>query len=266
MNGQVSMDSRLEVLRQDLPDPFDTARQRDALFAHPAARELLAEDSGVERLLAYLERQPTPSHAQVAVILLSRCGNGTVYRRLLAVLGHADRRLAEAFEPGFWFLPEPPARLARDLAALVDATRRPFPLLLLQRPAAAEVRDSLEKFIRLREMPLSAYALYAYAYVPEPRDRALLEMAAGWLDEPTLCSTAGLELLRMGADEGIAGIRAGLQAADSALRAMVYYRLGPYLEKDVVLAARYDAMASPASQQAATDRLIDGLRRREVQP
>jgi len=266
MNEQATMDSRLEVLRRDMPDPFNMPRQWDVFFAHPVARELLAGDSGVERLLAYLESQPAPARARVAVILLSRRGDDPVYRRLLGVLDHSDRQLAEAFEPGFWLLSRPHAQMARDLVALVDATHRPFPLLLLQRPVAAEVRGSLEKFIRWREMPLSAYALYAYAYVPEPRDRALLEMVAGWLDEPALCSTAGLELLRMGAGGGSAGIRAGLQAADPALREVVYYRLSPYLAKDLILAAHYDAAAAPASQQAATDRLIDGLRRREVQP
>ncbi|MDE2154831.1 MAG: hypothetical protein KGJ32_02895 [Xanthomonadaceae bacterium] len=260
------MDSRLDVLYQDMPDPFNVPRQWEAFLAHPVARDLLAGDCGIERLLAYLERQPEPPRARVAVILLSHCGSDPVYRRLLAVLEHSDQRLAEAFEPGFWLLPRSQAEMARDLAALVDVTHNPFPLLLLQRPVAAEVRDSLEKFIRWREMPLSAYALYAYAYVPEPRDRAMLEMVARWLDQPSLCSTAGLELLRMGSGEGVAGIRAGLQAADPALRETVYCRLGPYLAKDLVRAAQYDAAAAPTSQVAATDRLIDGLRRREVRP
>ena len=173
MNAPASMQARLEVLRQDLPDPFAMRAGLDAFFALPRVRELLADGTAGAQLLDYLEHQPEPALARVAVILLSRCLTDTLYRRLLAVLERADMELTEACDAGLWLLPVDQAALARELVGMTS-TGQPFPLLLLQRPIAAEVRASLEHFIRLGKLPLSLYALYAYAYVPRPRDQALL--------------------------------------------------------------------------------------------
>jgi hypothetical protein len=173
MNAPASMQARLDVLRQDLPDPFALPAGLDAFFTLPAVRELLADSTAGAQLLDYLERQPEPSLARVAVILLSRCLTEPLYRRLLAVLERADQELTEACDAGLWLLPVDHAELARTLVGMSNAAQ-PYPLLLLQRPIAAEVRASLEHFIRAGKLPLSLYALYAYAYVPKPRDRALL--------------------------------------------------------------------------------------------
>jgi len=167
------MQARLEVLRQDLPDPFAMRAGLDAFFALPRVRELLADNTAGAQLLDYLEHQPEPSLARVAVILLSRCLTDPLYRRLLAVLEHAQLELTEACDAGLWLLPVDQAALAKALVSM-SSPAHPFPLLLLQRPIAAEVRAALEQLIRGGELPLSLYALYAYAYVPKPRDKALL--------------------------------------------------------------------------------------------
>ena len=265
MTAQASIEARLEVLRQDLPDPLAISARMDAFLVHPVARELLSDNAAGERLVEYLEDHPEPSRARVAVILLSRCLSNPLYQRLLAVLERADLALTEACEAGLWLLPVDHAVLARALVSMAS-TARPFPLLLLQRPVAIEVRESLEDFIRVCELPLSLYALYAYAYIPKPRDRALLETVSRRLEQPALCAEAGLQLLQMDDLAGLPGLRQGLCSDDATLRQMTYYRLGAHLSKEAVQTAHYDVQADPASQHAAIDQLLGSLRYHEVKP
>ncbi|MGO4700719.1 hypothetical protein [Dyella sp. 2RAB6] len=265
MSASAAIATRLEVLRQDLPDPFAMAAQLDAFFAQPATRELLAESTTGERLLDYLENQPEPSLARVAVILLARCLTDPLYQRLLAVLERADLALTEACETGLWLLPVDQAALARALVSMANAAH-PLPLLLLQRPVAVEVRASLEHFIRAGEMPLSLYALYAYAYIPKPRDNALLSGVSRRLQQPALCAEAGLQLLQAHDLTGLPGIREGLRSADAELRETTYARLAPHLSEAAAQSTHYDVMADPASQYASIDRLLESLRHDEAKP
>jgi hypothetical protein len=159
---------------------------------------------------------------------------------LLAILREVDKPATHAFEPGIWLVQLPEKKIAHDLVQLVDSSGNPNPLLLLQRPAANEVRSELARFVAERKMPLSAYALYAYGYALETSDIPFLKEVGEWVDIPELSALAGLDLLKLGSKEGLAGIRAGLLSSNEELRTMTYYQLAHYLPKAAIAEAAYD--------------------------
>lgn len=252
------IEDELEELRQTLPDPFEMPTKLGEFFDGPVAQRLIAggEDT-VRRLLAFLERCREPALARVAVLLLSRFPAADFYPRLPGILERSDQRTTEAFESGLWLIHLPERQIAQDLVRVAESSGNPNPLLLLQRPAAKEVRDELGEFIRRRKLPLSLYALYAYGYALEPGDIPLLKDVSEWVDTPQLSAPAGLYLLSLGSKDGLAGVRAGLMSPDEDLRTLTYYELGDYLSKTVIAEAGYRPSEPGDSQGAAVDKLIE---------
>lgn len=261
MTNQSSIAQELEALRQVFPDPFSLPAGLTSFFAEPVAQQLLADGPPTaQRLVAFLESNPEPSLARVAVILLSRFAPTAYYSRLLTILEHGGQALVEAFDLGLWLIQLPPEQIAGDLVRLVATAQTPYPLLLLQRPQAQAVRRELAEFIRQRQLPLSLFALYSYRYTLEPSDVPLLSAVAEWRELPSVASLAGIYLLRLGSTVGIAGIRAGLSAADEAVRMITYYELASFLPQTSLEEARFDPARPADAQQTAIEMLINQLR------
>lgn len=251
-------ETELEELRQALPDPFELSSKLGDFFNHPTAQRLSAGgDETVRRLLDFLKQSREPALTRVAVLMLSRFQPAAFYDELLAILSAADKSTAEAFEPGIWLVQLPERQIAQDLVRIVQSSGNPTPLLLLQRPAAKEIRDELSEFIRRRKLPLSLYALYAYRYALEPGDIPLLKAVSEWVDTPQLSAPAGLYLLSLGSKDGLAGVRAGLMSPDEDLRTLTYYELGNYLSKTTIAESGYRPSEPGDSQGAAADKLIE---------
>jgi hypothetical protein len=186
-----AIEQELEALRQQLPDPFAMSTGLDAWFASPAVVRLIARgDATIDALFAYLQDRPEPALARVAVLLLTRFDPQRVYPRLLPLLGKADITTVAAFEPGWWLIDLPPASLARDLVRLARESGNPTPLLLLQRPAAREVKTDLLDLIRSRRDKDSLFALYALRYALDPSDVPLLREVEAWTDAPEASAVA----------------------------------------------------------------------------
>jgi hypothetical protein len=253
-----NIETDLEDLRRALPDPFKLSSELDTFFNHPVAQSLIAGgEESVRRIIAFLENCQEPPVARIAVILLSRFASALFYQQLLTILEKADKSLAEAFEPGLWLIQLREQQIAQDLVRVVSSSGNPYPLLLLQRPVAKQVRSELGNFIRQRQMPLSLYALYDYGYALEPNDIPLLKTVSEWVDIPELSALAGLYALRLGSKDGLAGIRVGLMSSNEELRTITYYELGKYLSKTVIAETGYDATKPGDSQRAVIDNLIE---------
>ena len=256
-----SITTELEQLRQLLPEPFEMRSKLDDFFNHPAVQQLIAGgEETIRRLISFLKQRPDPSLVRVAVLLLTRFPVVKFWDELLAILREADKPATHAFEPGIWLVQLPENKIAHDLVQLVASSGNPNPLLLLQRPAAKEVRPELAAFVAERKMPLSAYALYAYGYALEPSDIPFLKEVAEWVDTPELSALAGLDLLKLGSKEGLAGIRAGLLSGNEELRTMTYYQLGQYLPKAAIAEAAYDPSKSAESLLEAVETLMSQVR------
>lgn len=250
----------LEALRQFLPDPFDLPGGLEVFFNYPAAQELIAGGKkSIRRIMDYLEKDPDPALARVAVLLLSRFQPEAFYQGLLGVLKKSDRPVAEAFETGLWLIRMPEQQVARDIVNIVESSGNPYPLLLLQRPAAKAVRTRLAGYIKQRRLPLSLYALYCYRYAMEQDDVPLLKLVSACFDIPVMSALAGLYLLKLGCKDGLPGIRAGLLAQDEELRMLTYYEFAAYLPKHVIEKAGYDPARSGNSQEDAVDILVNYL-------
>jgi hypothetical protein len=251
----------LEELRQALPEPFDMASKLEEFFQHPTAHRLIAgHRKSIRLLLGFLETCREPALARVAVLLLSRFPAADFYASLLTILQRSNQAMTEAFDTGLWLLQLPAAGIARDLVSLVAASDNPYPLLLLQRPVALEVRSELAGFMKQRRLPLSLYALYSYGYALQPEDAPLLQEIAGWEELPEMAANAGLYLLKLGSKAGLPGIRSGLSAANGELRALIYYRLAEFLPKQAIEQAGYDPVKPADTQQAAVDNLLDRVK------
>jgi hypothetical protein len=249
---------QLEELRRSLSEPFRLTSELELFFKHPVSVSLVAgREESVRRMIDFAGNCQDAALIRVAVLLLSQFPPAGVYDQLLKILGKADKSVTLAFEPGLWLIDLPAQRIAEDLVCLVAREGNPFPLLLLQRPIAKEVRSSLERFIRQREMPVAVYALYAYGYALEPSDTPLLEMVSSWIDNPELAALAGVYLLRLGNKAGLAGVKAGLMSCDEELRAMTYYELSNYLPPNVTGRAGYDPTQRGDSQGNAVSILLD---------
>jgi hypothetical protein len=255
-----NIQEKLEELRHALPDPFRLSSELDTFFNHPVAQSLITGgEESVRRIIAFLESCSEPALARIAVLVLSRFEPDLFYEQLLKILEKTNKSLTQAFESGLWLIQLPEQQIAQDLVRVVTSSGNPYPLLLLQRPVAKEVRPELGDFIRQRQMPLSLYALYAYGYVLEPDDIPLLKLVAEWVDIPELSALAGLYLLRLDSKDGLSGIRAGLMSSDEELRARTYYELSNYLPKTVIAQAGRDPTKQGDSQQVAVDNLINHI-------
>jgi len=254
MHYNKKFEKDLEILRQELPDPFQIPEKLDDFFNSPAAQQLIARGTDFVRdALFFLEECKEPSLARVAVILLSRFDPSEFYLDLLSKLKNANRQMVEAFEQGLWLIKLPERQIARDIVNIVVLSGNANPLLLLQRPAAKEVRSELADFIKQRKMPLSLYSLYCFGYALERDDIPLMSAVSMWLELPELSSLAGIYLLRLGSKEGHAGIRAGLTASNVQLRTLTFYELFPYLPDEIRDRANYDPAKSVESQRSAVE-------------
>ncbi len=260
MTGKSDIEKDLEDLRQVLPDPFDLPGGLEVFFNYPAAQKLIAEGNmSIRRIIDYLESDPNPVLARVAVLLLSRFQPDAFYPGLLEVLKKSDRPVAEAFETGLWLIRMPEQQIARDLVNIVASSDNPYPLLLLQRPAAKAVRTRLAGFVKQRRLPLSLYALYCYRYAMEQEDISLLKLVSTWVDLPEMSALAGLYLLKLDCKDGLPGIRAGLLASDEELRMMTYYEFAAYLPKPVIEQSGYDPVKPGKTNEDAVDILVNYL-------
>jgi hypothetical protein len=247
----------LEEVRQALPDPFLLEARRSDVFGMPVARELI--DGGQEsadRLLTFLEDQPEPHLAKVAVMLLSALSPEVFYSRLLAVLSRQSPDLVAAYEPGIWWVRLPSDQIARELVSLAVTSRNPSVLLLLQRPEARGIREPLRYLIQEHRDPASRHALYALGYALRPDDVPLLREVSRWSDDPDAAARAGLYLLGLGSIDGVEGVRAGLASADQDLREATYRDLAPFLRPETVQSRRFDPGQPPDSQQQAIAELV----------
>jgi hypothetical protein len=161
MSG-VDIKAELEALAQSMPEPFRLREEADAFFSRPAARAAIG--AGVPRIISSLHSHSGPPLARVAVMLLSRFPSALYYADLLAILRSADEETTLAFEPGLWMSDVDEASAAKDLVRLVAESGNPFPLLLLQRPAAKSVKAELESFVAAGRQPVARYARYALRY------------------------------------------------------------------------------------------------------
>lgn len=260
MTAERNIEEVLEQLRQALPDPFESPAKMEEFLSGPAAQEMIARGHiAISAILDYLSNQPNPALARPAVILLSRFEPTTFYPQLLGILAKADGPLVQAFETGLWLIHVPQEQIARDLVRIVTVEKNPYPLLLLQRPAAKAVRSELAGFIQQRRLPLSLYALYCYEYALGPEDVPLMREVSTWTDIPRISALAGLYLLKSGLKSGLEGIRAGLLASSEQIRTDTYHGLREYLPERIVDQAKYDPTQEGATQQAAADVLINFL-------
>ncbi len=259
MNKQASPAVELEALRQKLPDPFHAAGGFEAFFQSDEARALLGGGSAsATRLLQFLDTTNEPALARVAVLVLSRMDPALYYTRLVELLGHKDAPMVEAFDLGFWRIPLPEPKLARDVVGVVDASGNASPLLLLQRPgAAAAVHADLVRLVDEGRKPFARYAMFALGSALVPEDVPFLVRHAQRTDAPDVAAPAGVYLLRLGSRAGAAGIEAGLTSPDADLRASTYYALSSQLSKDALRRIRFDPVAPPASQRDAVAALME---------
>lgn len=260
LNTRIETD--LEMLRQELPDPFFLPDKLDEFFANPVAQQLIAKGTAsIKDILSFLVVCTEPSLARVAVLLLSTYEPSEFYQDLLAILKNADEATSEAFEDGMWRIKLPDEQIAKDLVNIVSSSGNPNPLLLLQRSAVITVKSELAGFIKTRQLPLSLYSLYCYGYALEKGDNTFLTIVSGWVEIPEISSLAGLYLLRLGSKDGTIGIWAGLVSPDVQLRTITYYELFKYLPDEVVDEANYDPAKCVESQQPAMYILMKYLTR-----
>jgi hypothetical protein len=260
MTAEKNLEGLLEELRQALPDPFESRSKMEVFLSSPAAQELIGGgERSINAILDYLANQPNPALARPAVILLSRVEPATFYPQLLGILAKADEPLVQAFETGLWLIQVPEEQIARDLVRIVSVENNPYPLLLLQRPAANAVRGELAGFIQQRRLPLSLYALYCYEYALGPEGVPLMREVSTWTEIPEMAALAGLYLLKLGSKSGLEGIRVGLLASSEQVRTATYYGLREYLPEQIVNQAKYDPKQEGATQEAAADVLINFL-------
>ncbi len=250
----------MDELRQVFPDPLGLPANADVFFNHPTAKRLIARgQQSVSLILRFLESRPHPSLVRPAVLLLSRFAPAGFYAALLELLEKADQQTAEAFEFGLWLVQVPEPRIARDLVGMVGASGNPYPLLLLQRPAAKVVRPELQSFVGKHQLPLSLYALYCYQYTLEKEDIPLLTTVSKWVDVPELSALAGLCLLKLSSVDGLAGIRAGLMSPSEQVRTTTYYGLTEYLPRNAFAESGYDPAKRIEARQAAVDVLMEHI-------
>lgn len=257
-------DLRTELARLAvfLDDPFRGEEAVARLLADPAAQRLLnGGDTTALALVSLLRGSPEPPLARVAVLLAARSWSEAGYAGLLDVLGHADQRLALAFDTGLWRAPRDEAAIARDVVRVVQSSGNPAPLILLQRPgAAAAVKPSLQEFVRAGAAPFAEPAMAALAYAAGPADIPFLTEIAGAVDRPGLSAEAGISLLRLGSQAGWRGIEAGLTASDEERRVATFATLRPLLPEPLRQDPGFDPRAPAGSQPAVVARLRDALR------
>jgi hypothetical protein len=260
MTPEARLEMLLEELRQALPDPFELRPRYEEFIGSPAARELLADgDRSAQRIIQFLESNPDPALARPAMLVLARFAPEVFYPRLLGILARANRGVIEALDAGFWFMQVPEGQVAQDLVGIVRSSGNPYPLLLLQRPVAKVVRPSLAELVKQRRLPESLFALYCYSYGTGPEDAPLLTLVSAWTDIPEMAAAAGVDLLKLGSKEGLAGIRAGLVASDLDLRKITYQEAAQFLSRSSMVEAGYDPFGQGEEQQAAADRPIRHL-------
>ena len=120
------------------------------------------------------------------------------------------------------------------------------------------MRSGLAELVRQRRLPVSLSALYCYGYGTGPEDTPLLRQVSAWTDIPEMAALAGVDLLKLGSKEGLAGIRAGLMAADLDLMKITYHDVAQFLSGSALTEAGYDPFAEEERQTAA-GRLIHHL-------
>jgi hypothetical protein len=252
--------TELDRLAGFLEEPFHRDEGVARLLADPVAQRVLAGGEAARELLAFLRRSPEPSLARVAVLLAARSGADAVYDELLDILGHADQRLAVAFDTGLWRAPRGEAAIARDIVRVVETSGNPEPLILLQRPgAAAAVKSRLQDLVRSGIARFAEYAMAALAYAVEPADIPFLTEIAHGVDRPALSAEAGIALLRLGSPAGWRGIEAGLTARDEDRRVTTFSALRPLLPEDLRRDPGFDPRRPAGSQPDAVARLRDAL-------
>lgn len=178
----------LEELRQAQPDPFELRSKYDEFIREPAAQELLA--GSPQSIVDFLASNPGPALARPAMLVLARFAPEAFYPQLLGVIERAGQGLIEALDAGLWFVQLPEQQIARDLMRIVLSSGNPYPLLLLQRPAAQAVRGELAELVEQRRLPASLYALYCYSYFAGPEDAPLLKRVSTWTDIPEMAALA----------------------------------------------------------------------------
>lgn len=266
MEPGMSIEIALEAARRVLPDPFHLPSQLDAFFASPEARRLLESDRfTAESLLAFVEAGGDHALVNVAVILLSRLDQGAAYPELLKILRNADKPTAEAFDTGLWLMDMPESQIAEDLAALVQSTGNPNPLLLLQRDVAASIKEPLRRLIEGDNPITSLYAMYCYRYALDPLDRPFLVKCSRGKAGSELAAIAGLYLLELGSTEGHAGILAGLESPDSTVREATYFELCKHLPKGVLEQVGYDPQDTTSDRSAKAAALVASLAKRDLE-
>jgi hypothetical protein len=166
--SEADIKSEVETLARTMPEPFRLCEEADAFFARPAAQAVLA--AGARGIVAFLRSRPNPPLARVAVMLLSRFPSVQYQVDLLDILRRSDEQTTLAFEPGLWMSDLDKAVMAKALVRLATDDGNPFPLLLLQRPAAGAVKAELESLVESGRQPFALYAGYALPYADRAGD------------------------------------------------------------------------------------------------
>lgn len=258
-NDYSEIERDLDILLQAFPDPLKLSTELETFLDHPVTKQFITGgDEPVKRLVLFLQECHEPSLAMVAVIILSRFPATLFYTDLLEFLGKSDQHMTMAIETGLWMIELEERQIAEDLINVVTSSGNPYPLLLLQRPAAQTVSVQLAEFIRQHQIPLSLYALYCYRYVMPSQDTMLLIEVSNW-DEPEMSALAGLYLLKLSRKESLQGINRGLMAKDEQVRIMTYRELAAYLPEEVFNQTNYDPKKEPNLQMTAVNHLLQEL-------
>lgn len=160
---------RLELLRQQLPDPFRMKEDNGKFYNDPNAKALIEEgQESADAILQYLGGSPQPSLTVPAILLLAALDPGLFYDRLIAVLKNTSRPVTEAFEHGFWLIKKDEEQLASDLISIV--VQNPAVLLLLQRPVVKKYKAQLQQWIEGNNKEMALYAMYCYKYALDNDD------------------------------------------------------------------------------------------------
>jgi hypothetical protein len=259
MNQELAAD--LGGLSADFPDPLRLDAQLPRFLDNPLARKWTSDGAeSAQALLEFIAESGDSDRIRVAAILLFQLDPRLFYQNFLHDLAGYPRATIEALAPGLWHGAPDQAVLAADIVQVTRTSGNDDPLLLLQHPAARQVREALTDLIVLRRMPASLYALYALGYTLLPEDQGFLAETARAEDQPELAALAGLYLAQLGfASDARQGIRAGLTAADRGLRERTYSALNNLLSEAAFASACYRPSSDPREQMPAVEALLNAL-------
>lgn len=165
-NNAKTMKETLLVLEEYLQEPFGLDGQMDGFPSLPEMEKLLSlGQEGADSLLYFINDKEEPGLARTAMLALSQFDPELYYEKLLSFIENADQELIEPLDAGIWRTKVSEDQVAKDLVRIVSVKPSPYPLLLLQRPAAKHVENELRDLVDNGETLYSRYAAYCLEYL-----------------------------------------------------------------------------------------------------